>query len=920
MHVNKSIAPSTALTVLLFLTSCSVNRDWRQLERVGLTRNQKLISVPKDPYAMSVSSEDRFYLYYYTTQPFDPNKGSVLFIAGGPGQVTTGDDPIVNSLTNGYNVIYFHSRGSGYSQFPESNSYDKYLRIKFAVEDIEEIRKDLKIDHWDAIISHSAGTVLAQEYAAKYGQTAKIRKLILIAPLSRGNVHSDKDAEKLAGAIRDKQVDTLKEIYKNEFNDLYGYQKRVLKNVVNIIDSVDEKFGNLQFVIDDYERLRNLKGHDLLKENSLDYSRPFFAALRQLRFHGWLPVDENVLRMQRSIGLIIAKEIACKTPDFSSWNGVLKTKKIVNKVPQETQETYSYCSATEAVDRLVSREKSLNFGTDTDVQAREMRDAQLKALEKIYNDEFRLPRDIQTIILNEVKNLLDRVEVEFGGLWFVIKKYDELSASEGDGESRIPNGPFAVMKPALRGRGGLSQLEKKRLPSTLELYKALQCLLDVTSPSPQDYSKVKRLQRFIGVIVIRVVAEEVRGLDHFSTWEPSVEGENVSYNDAIEAINKVDFDVPTQWARDMRKKQFAALREIFNNRFNDLNGYQATILRETERILDVVEKQFGGCLQCVIKNYNKLTSELNDNDLQGLGDGDPTVIFKALQRLGSDATKAHTVGAIIGKEIACRIANKLENSDEMSKNMPAVKGIKTPYCDAVQSILQDQDKDSERVYYVVSAYDGLSIGFLKRWFAADQNNVRSALRKSAGELHFERCGSLVAWKPCLNPVNQYIEKVGIFNDEIKSWDPAKFSHSVPTLILAGGGDPVVAGGQPEYIYNEALKGDRVLIRLPGIGHSMHLPSLLTPGTLGDTKACHGETNSGQFLLQDALGCLIASFVEMNIVSFKKAEIIDAMQNEFRNERLLGKFESWQNRGVEIFSCSPESQIDAKYRDHNCPPN
>src|SRR5919109_3271415 len=170
MHVNKSIAPSTALTVLLFLTSCSVNRDWRQLERVGLTRNQKLISVPKDPYAMSVSSEDRFYLYYYTTQPFDPNKGSVLFIAGGPGQVTTGDDPIVNSLTNGYNVIYFHSRGSGYSQFPESNSYDKYLRIKFAVEDIEEIRKDLKIDHWDAIISHSAGTVLAQEYAAKYGQ------------------------------------------------------------------------------------------------------------------------------------------------------------------------------------------------------------------------------------------------------------------------------------------------------------------------------------------------------------------------------------------------------------------------------------------------------------------------------------------------------------------------------------------------------------------------------------------------------------------------------------------------------------------------------------------------------------------------------------------------------------------------------
>jgi pimeloyl-ACP methyl ester carboxylesterase len=75
------------------------------------------------------------------------------------------------------------------------------------------------------------------------------------------------------------------------------------------------------------------------------------------------------------------------------------------------------------------------------------------------------------------------------------------------------------------------------------------------------------------------------------------------------------------------------------------------------------------------------------------------------------------------------------------------------------------------------------------------------------------------------------------------WDPARYRHDVPTLILSGDADPVIAGGQAEYFYNRGLaSGKRVLIEFPGAGHSMVLQvevpfeEELTPGMDGDRIA------------------------------------------------------------------------------------
>src|SRR5262245_23648224 len=132
--MRKGFMLSKVLTVALFLTSCSLERNWPYDQSSGLGLTEHLIWVPYDGSVLSVG---RFPLYYSTTAPFDRSKPTVLFCDGGPGQVLEPAKPgFIDSLSQDFNVVYFHFRGSGLSQFPASNGYDRYLRSKFAVEDI----------------------------------------------------------------------------------------------------------------------------------------------------------------------------------------------------------------------------------------------------------------------------------------------------------------------------------------------------------------------------------------------------------------------------------------------------------------------------------------------------------------------------------------------------------------------------------------------------------------------------------------------------------------------------------------------------------------------------------------------------------------------------------------------------------------
>src|SRR5262249_35014321 len=248
-----------------------------------------------------------FQLYYFV-KDFSHGRESlnnrvILFVAGGPGQVIQWDAKNFVDMP-GYRIVYFHLRGAGFSQIPSDPQFDQFLRTSYAIEDIETIRDNLKIDQWYGIIGHSYGAVLAQEYANKY-KVDKVRKLVLSAPDSGTPRNSNQEPA---------QFTTLAKIYESADFSFLDNDKQIqlLDRVKAIADIIEKHFWNTQYVIDNYDKVRAQL--DSLK---ITYQEEFFAALRMLRLTGWLPFDDNLFvgsdanvdTLQRATGLLIAEAI-----------------------------------------------------------------------------------------------------------------------------------------------------------------------------------------------------------------------------------------------------------------------------------------------------------------------------------------------------------------------------------------------------------------------------------------------------------------------------------------------------------------------------------------------------------------------------------------------------------------------------------
>jgi pimeloyl-ACP methyl ester carboxylesterase len=310
------------------------SKVWLDENRTGQLRSNgdrvalmKLISVPLNG---KNNRDGVFDLYYFVRMPEKGKRAekTVVFCAGGPGETVMPDDSIIwfQELPGkgaGYNVVYFHLRGSGFSQIPPSNGFDKFLRTKYAVEDVEEIRRDFLGDKkkWDAVIGYSYGSILAQQYAHKHPNM--LDKLVLIAPTSKHKFSPPADPLK---AFNDylEEVQNIRRQIVDHIYDLPEFERRLTtKDKVKIKDkllgygqksgifrTIDDKFGSEQFVIENYKDLKRIGA---LKRYGLGrYSLEFFRNLRALRNYGWKPdladaADLNSLRV--NIGKVIAKEL-----------------------------------------------------------------------------------------------------------------------------------------------------------------------------------------------------------------------------------------------------------------------------------------------------------------------------------------------------------------------------------------------------------------------------------------------------------------------------------------------------------------------------------------------------------------------------------------------------------------------------------
>ncbi|KKP35852.1 MAG: hypothetical protein UR26_C0002G0152 [candidate division TM6 bacterium GW2011_GWF2_32_72] len=102
----------------------------------------------------------------------------LVLINGGPGGTHHGFHPYFSQIKDIAQIIYYDQRGTGKSSQDGSG---KTYTIKQAVEDLEDLRKELKIEKW-ALLGWSYGGLLAQLYVLTYPE--HVAGLILIASQS----------------------------------------------------------------------------------------------------------------------------------------------------------------------------------------------------------------------------------------------------------------------------------------------------------------------------------------------------------------------------------------------------------------------------------------------------------------------------------------------------------------------------------------------------------------------------------------------------------------------------------------------------------------------------------------------------------------------------------------------------------------
>ena len=99
----------------------------------------------------------------------------IIALHGGPGLNHSYFKPHLSGLEKNFRVIYYDQRACGQSAIPSPDS----ISIQFLVNDLEEIRKEFKIEKLN-LLAHSWGALLAAHYALKYPD--HVRRIIFSNP------------------------------------------------------------------------------------------------------------------------------------------------------------------------------------------------------------------------------------------------------------------------------------------------------------------------------------------------------------------------------------------------------------------------------------------------------------------------------------------------------------------------------------------------------------------------------------------------------------------------------------------------------------------------------------------------------------------------------------------------------------------
>lgn len=198
--------------------------------------------------------------------------------------------------------------------------------------------------------------------------------------------------------------------------------------------------------------------------------------------------------------------------------------------------------------------------------------------------------------------------------------------------------------------------------------------------------------------------------------------------------------------------------------------------------------------------------------LQGTGAPEPGgLIFSA------DSRKQINAALLITHALTAEAPNRCSAKDEVFRGASA----DCEYCARLKSAKQEiagalGGRESQRMSYVNGLYDGVA-----RWLPA-----------MMGEKGCFKAASVAAFANQSGDdkrlVRDQAKRIGIVAEEIICpWDPSDFRHEVPTLLLKGSRDAIIAGCQAEDFFTNGVASDRrVLLEFAGLGHDMSVANLV----------------------------------------------------------------------------------------------
>lgn len=154
----------------------------------------------QDAFQVEKLSRNGFDLYYRSLGSGEP----VLILSGGPGDDCDYLVPLARQIAKYAHVILLEQRGTGRSIPPHVDK--NTISLALYLQDYEALRTHLKLQRW-TVLGHSAGGLLAMNYAAAYPD--RVHNLILLdtAPI----------ASEFLGAFQDNLLDRLSMEERDQF-------------------------------------------------------------------------------------------------------------------------------------------------------------------------------------------------------------------------------------------------------------------------------------------------------------------------------------------------------------------------------------------------------------------------------------------------------------------------------------------------------------------------------------------------------------------------------------------------------------------------------------------------------------------------------------------------------------------------------